>query len=250
MKMIFRPLAIVLPWVIATPAMAQYEGEIEIPDHVLEAIREFSERAPGESNEVVVVLDPPEAESGVDAEPDAQATQEEDGEIDDVVASILREEAEEEVDTVVEITPGEPSPQGPEVRVQPLRDPGQKSILPSDVSIRTPFAAKPLGSPSPGWKLTSSPLAPAFTQNVEVAPGTWLTLSIRPHVLVPDADGHAAFQIQEPGFDPALGYRQASTVSASLASSIRQLEEDSRILGQVIDDLEQILISLPKSDSE
>jgi len=222
--------------VLAGSAIGQYEGEIEIPDNVLEAIREFNEREPGTPNEVLVVLDTPDAEESTGNPPAEEIADDETS--DDVIASILTSDEQ--------ASPGEPAPHGPEVRVQPLRDPGGANILATDVKINAPFAAKPLGRPSNGWKLVSSPDVEAFTKNVEVTPGTWLTLSIRPHVLVPDADGQSVFQIREPGFDPALGYKQVATVSASIESSLRQLEDDSRLLGQVIDELEQILISLPR----
>lgn len=232
---------------------AQYDGGIEIPENVLEAIREFNERPPGAPNEVIVVLDPPgqvvqDGEENEDAEKPASV---DNGEIDDVVAAILEDADSLDADVrVVDPESGDDTAShGPEVRVQRLRDPGYGTILPADVKISTPFAAKPLGNPSPGWRLVSSPDAPAYTRSVEVAPGTLLTLSIRPHVLIPDADGRDAFQIQEPGFDPTMGYNQRNTLSASIASSIRQLEEDAVVLGQVMDQLEQILISLPKSDN-
>lgn len=225
-------------------ATAQYEGEIEVPENILEAIRESEKNAEGAANDVTVVLPPPGGTSGKQEEVKEVESAEEPTQ-DEVVASILNSDSEIDV----EITPGSPAPQGPEVRVHPLRDLGGRKITAADVTIRTPFAAKPLGTPTPGWKLVSSPEAPPFSQNVEVAPGTWLTLSIRPHVLIPDADGQTAFQIQEPGFTPAHGYRQTSTIGATLGSSIEQLEADSRMLGEVITDLEQILISLPKSDN-
>jgi hypothetical protein len=236
MKPIIHAIAAAFALVLAAPAIGQYEGEIEIPDHVLEAIREFNEREPGAPNEVIVILDPPTAEEPPGKSAAGETADQE--AIDDVVASILANEEETE--------PAEPAPHGPEVRVQALRDPGATNIQAEDIKINAPFAAKPLGRPSNGWKLVSSPNVEAFTKNVEVTPGTWLTLSIRPHVLVPEADGQSVFQIREPGFDPALGYKQASTISASIASSLRQLEDDSQLLGQVIDDLEQILISLPR----
>ena len=56
------------------------------------------------------------------------------------------------------------------------------------------------------------------------------------------------FSVPEPGFDPALGYRQNATVGAVLARSIRQLDEDSRDLGNAIDKLQQLLVSLPKPE--
>lgn len=233
MKPIFLIAAAAFTLMFTGVAIAQYEGEIEIPDNVLDAIREFNEREAGAPNEVIVVLDPP-------ASGDAPASDGE--EIDDVVASILADES-------VKIAPGEPAPQGPEVRVQPLRELAGAKIKAADVKVSAPFAAKPLGLAADGWKLVSSAEVTPFTKNVEVSPGTWLTLSIRPHVLAPEADGQSVFQILEPGFNPALGYKQDATISSSIASTIQQLEHDSQVLEQVISDLDQILISLPRSAS-
>ena len=229
-------------WILASPAAASEDADPDLSESVLEAIREFNERAQRTQNEVLVVLDPPEGE---DAD-------------DEVISAILGDEpeadhaapedhGEDAVTTEDESATPEPSkPQGPQVRVQSLRDSDDTEIRAEDIEISTPFAAKPLGSPPAGWKLVSSSDAAEFTENIEITPGTWLTLSIRPHLLVPDADGHSAFHIAEPGFDPALGYQQRATISSSIASSLLQLEEDARVLGQAIDDLEQILISLPR----
>jgi len=221
------------------PAFAQYEGGIEIPENVLEAILELNDREPGDPEDVVV-LDPADGDEkpqAVDADP------EDTPDIDDVVAAVLAEDQ-------AQAAPVESPSHGPAVRVQPLRDLGGAKVSAADIRIHAPFAAKPLGRPSDGWKLISSPDVPVFNKNVEVAPGAWLTLAIRPHILVPEADGQNVFQINEPGFDPDLGYVQKATISASIASSIRQLEEDSKLLGAVIDDLEQILISLPRHDRD
>jgi hypothetical protein len=56
--------------------------------------------------------------------------------------------------------------------------------------------------------------------------------------------------VAEPGFDPALGYRQNTTVGAVLSRSIRQLDEDSKNLGAAIDNLQQLLVSLPRQEPE
>jgi hypothetical protein len=238
MRIMKHPLAVVLVLVCANPAVAQYEGGIEIPENVLEAIREFSERQSEDTDDVVVVLTPP----GTEDETEEIAA---DGEArDEADKGVTVVPAEGRADASF---PGEPSPHGPEVRVQPLREIRGTKIRAADVQIDAPFAAKPIGRPSEGWKLTVSSEVSAFTKNVEVSPGTWLTLAIRPHVLVPEADGQQVYQIHEPGFDAAHGYRQKATISASIASSLRQLEDDSVLLGRAIDDLEQILISLPRS---
>ncbi len=131
------------------------------------------------------------------------------------------------------------------VRVEKLQT-GTGVINPSQVKLLAPFPAKPLASAPAGWHLDPSDSAPPITREVEIAPGTRITLNIRPHLLVPDADGAETFAILEPGYDSTLGYRQSATVGAILSSSIRQLEDDSKRLGTAIDNLQQILISLPK----
>jgi hypothetical protein len=127
---------------------------------------------------------------------------------------------------------------------------GQGLVDPKAVTLRAPFPAKPLAALPAGWHLEAPPTAPPFIRDVELAPGSNITLNIRPHLLVPDADGAAAFAIVEPGFDPTLGYRQAQTVGAVLAGSLRQLEADSKQLGDAIDQLQQLLSALPKPEPQ
>jgi hypothetical protein len=131
------------------------------------------------------------------------------------------------------------------VQVEKLQT-GKGAIDPKTVKLLAPFPAKPLDAIPPGWRLDASTSAPPFTRNVDLAPGASITLSIRPHLLIPDADGASAFSITEPGFNPALGYRQAQTVSAVLATSIQQLDEDAKQLGNAIDQLQQLVSSLPR----
>jgi hypothetical protein len=131
------------------------------------------------------------------------------------------------------------------VQVEKLQT-GKGTMDPKTVKLLAPFPAKPLDAIPPGWRLDASTSAPPFTRNVDLAPGASITLSIRPHLLIPDADGASAFSITEPGFDPALGYRQAQTVSAVLATSILQLDEDAKQLGNAIDQLQQLVSSLPR----
>jgi hypothetical protein len=73
---------------------------------------------------------------------------------------------------------------------------------------------------------------------------------VRPHLLVPDANGADVFTIAEPGYESSLGYQQSATVGAILSNSIRQLDDDSKQLGIAIDRLQQLLISLPKPEPE
>ena len=96
----------------------------------------------------------------------------------------------------------------------------------------------------------ASDSAPPFTREVELATGSKITLTIRPHLLVPEADGANVFAIPEPGYDNPLGYQQTATVGAILSNSIRRLDEDSKQLGTAIDSLQQLLISLPKPEPQ
>jgi len=137
------------------------------------------------------------------------------------------------------------STQGPTVQVENLQT-ANGPIDPKTVKVLAPFPAKPLGPVPTGWRLDAANHAPTFTRKVELAEQASVVLKIRPQVLVPDADGSTLFSIQEPGYDPAFGYHQAKTVSHILTNSIRQLDDDSKALGNAIERLEQLLGSLPR----
>ncbi len=125
---------------------------------------------------------------------------------------------------------------------------GEGPIDPQSVKLRAPFPAKPLAAIPAGWRLESPATAPPFLRTVELAPGASITLTIRPHLLVPDSDGATRFAITEPGLDPSLGYRQTHTVGAVLATSIRQLDADAKQLGDAIDQLQQLVMALPQAE--
>ena len=212
-------------------------------DPVQAAIRQFNEHRAAKPNEVTVVLDPvgkPPIAVSKNAPPEA-----------DAAAPVTPREAQDPdqpapAPTQAQTAEPAPSPRpGLTVRVEKLQV-GTGAIDPAQVKLLAPFPAKPL-SPAPnGWSLQSSPTAPPFTREVEMSPGNKITLTVHPHLLVPAADGAAVFNVSEPGFDATLGYRQTATVGAILAHSIRQLEDDSKDLGTAIDQLQQILVSLPK----
>ena len=138
---------------------------------------------------------------------------------------------------------------GVAVRVDKLST-GQGIIDPSSVKLLAPYPPKALAQPPAGWRLDTSDSATPFTREVEIAAGSKITLTIRPHLLVPDADGAQVFSIPEPGYDSALGYQQVATIGAILGNSISQLDEDSKYLGASIERLQQLLISLPKSEPQ
>jgi hypothetical protein len=222
---------------VAAWAGAQNSTPEPPQDPVQAAIRQFNEnRAAAKQNEVTVVLDPvgtPPAPVADNLNPPPAGA---------------RPNSEAVPDTGPPPTlPDAPAPphQGLTVHVEKLQV-GSGTIEPSQVKLLAPFPAKPLTPAPAGWSLQSSPTAPPFTREVELSPGNRITLTVRPHILVPDADGAAAFNVPEPGFDASLGYHQNTTVGAILSHSIRQLDDDSKELGATIDKLQQLLVSLPK----
>jgi hypothetical protein len=256
----------VLPW-----AGAQNVIQEPQEDPVQEAIREFNQRDKGKSNEVTVVLDPvgdspskPNEENPSEDPAKTAETQETAKEVpadpeEPVLVTgkppegtELQDEAAADKVTAPEEAPIESDKQpqkGPSVRVEKIKS-GTGVIDPSKVNLLAPFPAKPLSAAPVGWRLEASGNAPLFTREVEVSPGKKITLTVRPHLLIPEADGANVFNVLEPGFDPALGYQQNITAGAILSNSIRQLETDSKNLGAAIENLQQLLVSLPKPEAE
>jgi hypothetical protein len=243
---ILATVLLAAPW-----SRAQHVVEEPPEDPVQAAIREFNRRDAKKENEVTVVLPPPEADA--DTEPET--------EVPPKAAVLVTGTAPEGTELVKEmsavpeesagdIEEPEPKPhQGLEVRVEKLQT-GTGNIDPSEVKLLAPFPAKPLAAPPAGWLLQASGDAPPLTREVELSSGKKITLTIRPHLLVPETNGADTFAIAEPGFQSSLGYTQDSTVGAILAQSVRQLDDDSKQLGVVIDNLQQLLVSLPKPEPE
>ncbi len=137
-----------------------------------------------------------------------------------------------------------PEPEGVIVRVEP----GIADAPPfeaSGVRLLAPFPAKPLFPPPAGWQLERPESVPPFIREVALDNGTRISLTIRPHLLVPQAEGDQAIAVSEPGYEAGLQYAQARTVGAILADSIERLDEDAVRLGEAIESLQQLLSSLP-----
>lgn len=251
-----RPVIAILSILASVCSVAQNVKEEPPEDPVLDAIQKFNNRDKGKPNEVSVILDdaapkPADVQDlPSDKEPSPEAAVLVTGKPPEGADVVLP--AGEEVADAVAIDPEEESPapeNGLAVRVERLQT-GKGTIDPSKVKLLAPFPAKPLAAAPAGWHLDSSETAPPFTREVEISPGSKITLTIRPHLLVPDADGAQVFGIQEPGYDNSLGYQQTATVGAILSNSIRQLDEDSKQLGNAIDRLQQLLVSLPKPEMQ
>lgn len=154
------------------------------------------------------------------------------------------EPLDEEVPAEEEEPPAPPEPEGVTVNVEPGKD-GAAKVDASAVKLLAPFAAKPLFQAPAGWRLEHPDDVPAFVEKVPLANGTTISLSIRPHVLVPDANGEDVLAVTEPGYDPALRYAQTGTMSAVLSTSVERMEEDSLKMSAALERLGQLLGSLP-----
>lgn len=274
--------ALLLLLAFGTPLKAQNFApepspeEKALSDEVQKAIDEFNRmkrEGKEKENEVTVVLpppapvDPPEkteeepsepadkeaqlVKGNPPAEPDFKAPEELTDEV--VILDELPEpeptpepELQTEPELVVEPAPENKEP-GLEIRVESVSE-GTGKIDPSLVKLKASFSPKALSNPPSGWSLVKSNDAPALVKDVELQPGTSITLRIQPHVLSPNSDGINVFSVGEPGFETALGYRQTQTVSAILGDSVAKLDNDSLRLGNAISELHNLLASLPKPE--
>lgn len=265
--------ALLLLLAFGTPLKAQnFAPEPEekaISDEVQKAIDEFNRmkrEGKEKQNEVTVVLPPPAPVAPpVETEEESSESEEKEailitGQPPAEPAFEAPEELTDEVIVLDEISEPEPSPEidvepapenkepGLEIRVESVNE-GTGKIDPSLVKLKASFSPKALSTPPTGWALTKSEGTPAIVKDVELQPGTSITLRIQPHVLSPEADGINVFSVGEPGFDTALGYRQTQTVSAVLGDSVAKLDNDSLRLGNAISELHNLLASLPKPES-
>jgi hypothetical protein len=258
-----RIATITLASLMLVPVLRAQSVPEETPeDPVQKAIREFGKREGGKANEVTVVLDPPTAPEtpppASDAESPVPGSSEQASPVlvtgtppDDtkfVAETPDTPPPATEPPAAAEESPASPPPRkGLAVRIEKLQT-GSGEVDPTKVKLLAPFPAKPLSQAPAGWRIEASDHAPPFQREVELAPGRKISLTVRPHLLVPEVNGDKTFSAPEPGFDPALGYQQNATVGAVLARSIRQLDDDSRDLGNAIDNLQQLLVSLPKPE--
>jgi hypothetical protein len=254
-----RTLSIIAAIALSMPSLG-FSQEATPEDPIQAAIRAFNNRSSKKPNEITVVLDPPEPAkppANDKAKPsDAQPTDKTPVLVTGKPPSdsTLVEPHEgtdkgtDKAEEPAELIPDEP-PKRPEsglqVHVENVQS-GTGNIDPTKVMLHAPFPAKPLSQAPEGWRIEASDDAPPFSREVELAPGKTITLSIRPHLLLPQADGTDFFAVSEPGFNASLGYQQHATVAAVLSQSIQRLDDDSKQIGSAIDQLQQLLLSLPK----
>ena len=239
----------IIPFVLlAAPLSAQDIAPKDSErDPILTELLE-GEPVPSDEEEAVLVTGNPPADARKIEDEDAENPEDSEPAGDDDIAEAETEaeansENAESTDKQVEEAPaGEAEPAGIRIDVQ---GGGSAPVSPEDIDIVAPFPAKPLASPPSGWRLAQPDAVPAAAHEVELKNGTTLKLSIRPHVLVPDADGDQVFALAEPGFDSVKGYAQTDTVGAILAESIHSLDEQTDRLAAASQLLSELLDSLP-----
>lgn len=157
---------------------------------------------------------------------------------------------------LVEDKAAAPDPEGAEEEAPAEAEPGGVSIEveggasfggidAAEIELLAPFPAKPLDPPPAGWRLVHPDGVRTFSEKVKLANGTEIQLSIRPHLLVPDADGSSVFALSEPGYDAALGYDQQHTIGSILADSINEMDSNRDRLDGAARRLSELLDSLP-----
>lgn len=272
--LLLAAISLLMPGLMAqnVSAPAEEAAESQAEDPIESAIQAFNNRDRSKPNEVTVVLepaapqtaekDPKEAPAEVAATtPAAEVAADAGTEAPKVVLVTGKPPKGSQVIELADIPVADTpeaslSPEeintkpkeGLEVRVETVQS-GSGEIDTKHINLLAPFPAKPLTPPPAGWLLKVSEEAPPFTREVELAPGKTITLSIQPHLLVPDANQSDVFAVPEPGFNASLGFDQSDTVATALKSSIHKLEEDSKQLGLVIDRLQQLMVSLPHSQN-
>lgn len=139
--------------------------------------------------------------------------------------------------------PTEVEPKGPRVSVQGGSSTAR--IGRDQITLKAPFQPKALGSPPPGWRMSEADVVPPIKEEVTLSNGSNVSLTVRPYLLVPNADGDTSFALMEPGFQAAKGYAQTDTIGAVLADSINHADEDLDRLAAASKRLRELLDSLP-----
>lgn len=127
--------------------------------------------------------------------------------------------------------------------------PKQVELTTSSQQLRilSPWAPKPLQAAPIGWRYIAGSPDQAYKTQVELTTGSKLELKITPYILVPEASP-LVVQVLEPGYIPADGYRQKSSVTASLEKSNSMLKTASQNLDKSIENLKSLLETLPKPE--
>lgn len=167
-------------------------------------------------------------------------------------AKVIEEETDDGADEedpdseiALDAAPPEETERGLVVRVEQVSSTGN-AVDAKDVKLFAPFSPKPLAPIPEGWQLRRPGDAKPFSREVDLGGGNKVTLSILPFVLAPNDESENVFSIREPGYRPALQYRQLDTVGALLTEYTEQLEQSDARMTEAINRLNQLLLSFPQ----
>ena len=117
----------------------------------------------------------------------------------------------------------------------------------SEVSVTSPWRAKPLDTPPLGWKYIPAPSGvDPYRTAVKLDGDRSVNLAITPYVLVPASDGRNVIRILEPGYQPDQDHAINDTIGSILQQSTAEIEENEQRAAQAIQRLQRLLSSLPQ----
>lgn len=117
----------------------------------------------------------------------------------------------------------------------------------AEVSVSSPWPAKPLDAPPLGWKFIPAPSGvDPYRTTVKLGGTKSVNLAITPYVLVPASDGRNVIRIAEPGYQPEQTHRQDNTIGSILQQSTEEIEYNEKQTSQAIQKLQRLLSSLPQ----
>ena len=117
----------------------------------------------------------------------------------------------------------------------------------SEVSVTSPWRAKPLDTPPLGWKYIPAPSGvDPYRTTVKLGGDRSVNLAITPYVLVPASDGRNVIRILEPGYQPDQDHAVNDTIGSILQQSTAEIEDNEKRAAQAIQRLQRLLSSLPQ----
>jgi len=117
------------------------------------------------------------------------------------------------------------------------------------LKILSPWAPKPLQAAPVGWRYIAGSPEQAYKTQVSLKTGSKIELKITPYILTPEASP-LVVQVLEPGYIPANGYKQTTSLTSSLETSNQMLKTASENLEKSIINLKSLLETLPKPEAQ
>jgi len=159
---------------------------------------------------------------------------------------------DQEMPPLSEMTPltpkvDKPANEGIQIQVEKFNGKSGQGSHKGKVKVTSPWPAKPLDAPPLGWRYIPAPTGiEPYRTTIKLGGDNSVNLAITPYVLVPVSDGRNVIRIAEPGYDPAQGYRQETTIGSILQHSTEEIEYHEKLTSAAIQRLQSLLSSLPQ----